>query len=200
MTQDNDNTQEEKGSRSQNPEREVQGTSGEGIEGGGATEKQDIPALQEALNAARTEAEKNWDMYLRERAEQENYRKRMQREKEDLARYANENLLRAFLPILDNLERAVSHAPQDRESISGLLEGVEMTVDQFYKVLEKSGVAPVEAIGRPFDPAWHEAMGHLESNEYPPNTVMQELQKGYTLNDRLLRPALVLVAKTPSQN
>jgi molecular chaperone GrpE len=201
VTQDNNNQQEEKGSRSQNPENEDQGTSAEGIEGGGSTEEQDLPALQEALNTARTEAEKNWDMYLRERAEQENFRKRMQREKEDLARFANENLLRAFLPILDNLERAVSHASQDnRETAAGLLEGVEMTVGQFHKVLEKSGVTPVEAIGRPFDPAWHEAMGQLESNEYPPNTVMQELQKGYALNDRLLRPALVMVTKTPSQN
>lgn len=154
--------------------------------------------LAAELAEVRAEAEKNRDLYLRERAERDNYRKRMQREKEDLARFANENLLREFLPILDNLERAVSHAAKESENGTGLLEGVAMTVDQFKKVLEKFGVVAVDAVGQPFDPAWHEAMGQMESAEYPPNTVVQELQKGYTLNDRLLRPALVLVAKAPA--
>jgi molecular chaperone GrpE len=166
--------------------------------------EEEEPATKEArleaeLKEARAEAEKNWDHYLRERAERENYRKRMQREKEDLARFANENLLREFLPIFDNLERAVSHFAEGQESGAGLLEGVSMTLDQFQKVLEKFGVVPVEAVGQPFDPAWHEAMGQVESAEHPPNTVVQEMQKGYILNDRLLRPALVLVAKAPSR-
>jgi molecular chaperone GrpE len=165
---------------------------------GNAEEK--AAELEEALETARAEAARNWDLYLRERAELENFRKRMQREKEDLARFANENLLREFLPILDNLERAVSHAKESPENdAAGLLKGVEMTLGQFHKVLEKFGVAPVDAIGKPFDPAWHEAMGQLESREHPPNTVVQEMQKGFTLNDRLLRPALVLVAKAPPQ-
>lgn len=195
MTQDNN--QEGKGKRPDNSVNDSSPNSPEEVEAGSSTDE--FTALQEALEAARAEASKNWDMYLRERADQENFRKRMQREKEDLARFANENLLRAFLPILDNLERAVSHASQEPETAAGLLEGVEMTVDQFHKVLEKSGVSPVEATGKPFDPTWHEAMGQLESREYPPNTVVQELQKGYTLNDRLLRPALVMVAKAPAQ-
>ncbi|MEZ4601169.1 MAG: nucleotide exchange factor GrpE [Syntrophotaleaceae bacterium] len=154
--------------------------------------------LEEALTTARAESARNWDLYLRERAELENYRKRMQREKEDLARFANENLLREILPILDNLERAVSHSKESAENdAAGLLKGVEMTLDQFHKVLEKFGVVPVESVGKPFDPAWHEAMGQLESREHAPNTVVQQMQKGFTLNDRLLRPALVLVAKAP---
>lgn len=155
--------------------------------------------LEAELKEARAEAEKNWDLYLRERAERENFRKRMQREKEDLARFANENLLREFLPIFDNLERAVSHSADGQEGGARLLEGVSLTLDQFQKVLEKFGVVPVEAIGQPFDPAWHEAMGQVESDEHPPNAVVQEMQKGYILNDRLLRPALVLVAKAPSR-
>jgi molecular chaperone GrpE len=155
--------------------------------------------LEAELKEARAEAEKNWDLYLRERAERENFRKRMQREKEDLARFANENLLRDLLPIFDNLERAVSHSAEGQEGGAGLLEGVSLTLDQFQKVLEKFGVVPVEAVGQPFDPAWHEAMGQVESDEHPPNTVAQEMQKGYILNDRLLRPALVLVAKAPSR-
>lgn len=154
------------------------------------------PSAQEALAESRAEAQKNWDLYLRERAELENYRKRMQREKEDLARFANENLLREMLPILDNLERAVAHAEQEQEG--GLLEGVQMTLEQFRKTLERLGVVPVAAIGEPFSPDCHEAMGQLESSEHAPNTIVQEMQKGYTLNDRLLRPALVMIAKAPA--
>ncbi len=153
-------------------------------------------SAEEALAESRAEAQKNWDLYLRERAELENYRKRMQREKEDLARFANENLLREMLPILDNLERAVAHAEQEQEG--GLLEGVQMTLEQFRKTLERLGVVPVAAIGQPFSPDFHEAMGQLESSEQAPNTVVQEMQKGYTLNDRLLRPALVMIAKAPA--
>jgi molecular chaperone GrpE len=154
------------------------------------------PSAEEALAESQAEAQKNWDLYLRERAELENYRKRMQREKEDLARFANENLLRDMLPILDNLERAVAHAEQEQEG--GLLEGVQMTLDQFRKTLERLGVVPVAAVGEPFSPDCHEAMGQLESAEHAPNTVVQEMQKGYTLNDRLLRPALVMIAKAPA--
>lgn len=153
-------------------------------------------SAEEALAESQAEAQKNWDLYLRERAELENYRKRMQREKEDLARFANENLLREMLPILDNLERAVSHAEQEQEG--GLLEGVQMTLDQFRKTLERLGVVPVASIGEPFSPDCHEAMGQMESAEHAPNTVVQEMQKGYTLNDRLLRPALVMIAKAPA--
>lgn len=153
-------------------------------------------SAEEVLAESRAEAQKNWDLYLRERAELENYRKRMQREKEDLARFANENLLREMLPILDNLERAVAHAEQEQEG--GLLEGVQMTLEQFRKTLERLGVVPVAAIGQPFSPDFHEAMGQLESSEQAPNTVVQEMQKGYTLNDRLLRPALVMIAKAPA--
>lgn len=160
-----------------------------------ATEESELSA-EEVLAECQAEAQKNWDLYLRERAELENYRKRMQREKEDLARFANENLLREMLPVLDNLERAVAHAEQEQEG--GLLEGVQMTLDQFGKTLERLGVVPVAAVGEPFSPDCHEAMGQMESSEYAPNIVVQEMQKGYTLNDRLLRPALVMIAKAPA--
>jgi len=157
-------------------------------------------SLEYELAASRAEAEKNWDLYLRQRAELENFRKRSQREKEDLARFANENLLRDLLPVLDNLERALDHARKEGETGKGLLEGVQMTLSQFQKLLEKFGVSAVDAMGEPFNPAWHEAMGQLESTEHAPNTVIQEMQKGYVLNERLLRPALVLVAKAPPVN
>lgn len=155
------------------------------------------PSVEEALAASQAEVQKNWDLYLRARADLENYRKRTQREKEELSRFANENLLREILPVLDNLERALDHARQGAADNSGLVQGVEMTLSQFQRVLEKFGVTPITSLGALFDPARHEALGQLESADQPPNTVVQELQKGYLLNDRLLRPAMVMVAKAP---
>lgn len=143
------------------------------------------------------EAEKNKDLYLRALADLENYRKRAQREKEDAIRFANGNLLRDMIPVIDNLERAVEHAKGDQDQ--GLLEGVQMTLEQFRKVLESFGVKAIESIGSPFDPNFHQAMGEMVSSEHPANSVAQELQKGYTLNDRLLRPAMVMIAKAPEE-
>lgn len=158
-------------------------------------------SLEEQLNIellqAREEMKRNQDLYLRAMADMDNLRKRTQREKEDLAKFANENILRDILPVIDNLERAVEHADQMPEK-GGLLEGVQMTLTQFTQVLTRFGVEPVISLGLPFDPAVHQAMGQLETEEYPVNTVAQEMQKGYLLNDRLLRPALVMVAKAPT--
>ena len=163
------------------------------------TPAEPLPSLEKELEASREECRKNWDQFLRTKADLENYRKRAQREKEDLARFANENILREILPVIDNLERAMTHASQEGGGAEGLIQGVEMTLSQFQKVLEKFGVTPVSAVGEVFDPSRHEAMGQVESSEVPPNTVAQELQRGYLLNERLLRPALVLVAKAPAQ-
>lgn len=157
------------------------------------------PTLEEEIARVRTEAGKNWDLYLRAQADLENYRKRAQREKEDLARFANEGILREILPVIDNLERAVEHAGADKGGNGGgLVQGVEMTLAQFRKVLEKFGVVPIPALGETFDPARHEAVGQVETDKYPPNAVAQELQRGYLLNDRLLRPSMVLVARAPA--
>jgi molecular chaperone GrpE len=153
-------------------------------------------ALTEQLNAAQAEALENRDHYLRARADLDNFRKRAQREKEDLLKFSNETILRELLPVIDNLERALQHAAVDGEK--GLLQGVELTLGQFGKVLEKFNVVAINAVGEIFDPARHEAMGQVESAEQPPNTIVQLLQKGYLLNDRLLRPAMVLIAKAPA--
>jgi len=152
--------------------------------------------LQQEVETSRDDARKNHELYLRALADMENLRKRCQREKEDLAKFGNETLLREILPVADNLERAVEHAVQD-EATDGLLEGVRMTLDQFSKVLEKFHVLPVESIGQVFDSAVHQAMGQIETEDFPANTVAQEMQKGYLLNDRLLRPSLVMIAKAP---
>ena len=153
--------------------------------------------LQAALQLAQDEVKVLQDQYLRTLADMDNLRKRTQRDKEELAKFANENLLRDILPVVDNLERALEHAKQEHSS-EGLLEGVQMTLTQFCQVLKKFGVVPVEAIGQSFDPSLHQAIGQLETTEYPSNSVAQEMQKGYVLNERLLRPSMVMIAKAPA--
>ena len=154
--------------------------------------------LQNAIETLSIESAKNWDLYLRERADLENSRKRHQRDKEEALRFANDRLLKEMIPVLDNLERAVDHADQADDDNQGLLEGVNMTINQFRKALENFGVKPIKAIGENFDPNLHQAMGQVESADQAPNTVVTEFQKGYLLHDRLLRPSMVMVAKTPT--
>lgn len=157
-----------------------------------------LQELKKEIDSAKQEASKNWDLYLRERADLENTRKRHQRDREEAIRFANDRLLKEMIPVLDNLERAVGHAEQGDDNNQGLVEGVNMTINQFRKVLEDFGVKPINALGADFDPNVHQAMGQVESQDQAPNTVVSEFQKGYLLNDRLLRPSLVMVAKAPS--
>jgi molecular chaperone GrpE len=157
-----------------------------------------LPDREDEVAAAQAEAKRNWDLYLRERADLENARKRHQRDREEAIRFANDRLLKEIIPVLDNLERAVEHAEQSGDESQGLLEGVHMTINQFRKVLEDFGAKPINAVGSIFDPNQHQAMGQVESEEQPPNSVVSEFQKGYWLHDRLLRPSLVMVAKAPA--
>ena len=155
-----------------------------------------IKELEEALAAKGQEAATNWDKYLRERADLENYRKRVQREKEEILKYGNEQFIVELLPALDNLERAVAHASE--ESLTAVIEGVKLTSNMLLSTLKKFGVTPVETPqGTPFDPNFHQAMAQVESADQQPNTVVSEFQKGYLLNDRLIRPAMVTVAVAP---
>jgi len=151
-----------------------------------------IRQLEEALAAKEAEVAANWDKYLRERADLENYRRRVQKEKEDLMKYGNECLITEILPILDNMERALDHASE--ESLSAVIEGVNLTRSMLLSVLKKFGVEPIETKGATFDSAFHQAMCQVERNDVAPNCVIEEYQKGYLLNDRLLRPAMVSVA------
>jgi molecular chaperone GrpE len=154
-----------------------------------------IRQLEEALAAKEAEAAANWDKYLRERADLENFRRRAQKDKEDLQKYGNECLLLEILPVLDNMERALDHASE--ESLSAVIEGVNLTRSMLLSVLKKFGVEPVESKGAPFDSSFHQAMCRVESADVAPNTIIEEFQKGYMLNDRLLRPAMVSVAGAP---
>jgi molecular chaperone GrpE len=146
------------------------------------------------LEAAEKTASENYDRFLRVSAEFENYKKRKDREIVDFRKYANEALVKELLPVVDNLERAIEHAATQEDG-AGLLEGVEMTLSQFSTVIQKFGVEPLSSLGTLFDPAHHQAVGQLETDEFPANHVANELQKGYLLNSRLLRPAMVMVAK-----
>jgi len=147
--------------------------------------------LRQQLEDAQAEAQTNHDRFLRERAELENFKKRMQREKAEALRFASEPLIRELLPVVDNLERAIEHGAGDGKSV---LEGVRLVLKSFHDVLDRHGVKPIEAIGEPFDPSRHEAMAQVESTEHEPNRVVEQLHRGYLLHDRLLRPALVTVS------
>lgn len=157
----------------------------------------ELEQLQAELQKAQETAQFAQDQYLRTLADMDNLRKRTQREKEELGKFANENILRDILPVVDNLERALEHAEQAHTG-EGLVEGVQMTLEQFSQVLKKFGVVPVDSLGQPFDPALHQAMGQMETADFPSNSVAQEMQKGYVLNERLLRPSMVMIAKAPA--
>ena len=135
---------------------------------------------------------------LRTAADAENFKKRLQREKEEQTRYANESFMRELLPVIDNLERALEHS-EDGSDQGGLVEGLNMTLKGFLDTLTRFGCTQIEAAGKPFDPNFHEAVSQEESADHEPNTVLRELQKGYMLKERLLRPAMVLVSKQSSQ-
>ncbi len=149
--------------------------------------------LVEKLHSAEKEAQKHYDMYTRAYAEMENVKKRSRKEKEEFVKYANESLIKEILSVIDNLENAISHA-RDGENQAGIAEGLEMTLSGLMNILQKAGLEEIEADGKPFDPNYHEAMSQLQSDEMPPGYVAKELQKGYTLNGRLLRPSKVLVS------
>lgn len=149
-------------------------------------------SLEEQLAAKVKEAAENWDRFVRERADLENYRKRVNREKEELLNYGNKSLIEEILPVIDNLERALAHASED--GLGPLVEGIRMTHGMLLSSLKKFGVSPLEATGSAFDPAFHQAMAQVPSEELAPNTVIEEYQKGYMLKERLLRPAMVTVS------
>ena len=161
------------------------------------SERQDeLAEMRDKLQAKEKESEENYARYLRQVAEVDNFKKRVNREKEDAIRYANESLIKDILPVIDNLERAIAHA-QGGGNGKPLVEGVEMVLRGLLDVFSKHGVVQVPAVGEVFDPGKHEAMAQVESSQYQPNTVMNEHHRGYLLRDRLLRPALVTIAKAP---
>jgi molecular chaperone GrpE len=168
---------------------------------GQSLESEEIRDLNSKLEVKTAEAEENYDRLLRVSAEFENYKKRTAREMADFKKFANQSLLRELLPIIDNLElaiKAAAEAPDGKNAC--LLDGVELTRKEILKVFENFHVEPIDALGKPFDPNFHEAVMREESDEHPENTVVNELQKGYLVHDRLLRPSMVVVAMPKNKN
>jgi molecular chaperone GrpE len=158
---------------------------------GAASPEAEIQQLRQQVQQVEEEARANYDRFLRERAEVENFKKRMQREKAEALRFACEPLIRELLPVIDNLERALEHANGNGQSV---VEGVRLVVKSLLDLLERHGVKCIDAVGQPFDPMRHEAMAQVESAEHEPNRVIAQHHRGYLLHDRLLRPALVTVS------
>ncbi len=159
---------------------------------------EEVAALKVALEEAKAEASEAKDQMLRLAADCENFKKRMERERSNMLKYAEEGILKDLLPSIDNLGRAVEQA-RNSDDVAALLEGVEMTLKGFLTTVEKYGLQAIESEGKPFDPNFHEAMVMEESDDVPANHVMQEFEKGYLYKDRLIRAAKVVVAKASQQ-
>ena len=146
----------------------------------------------EALAAAQSKAQENWNSYMRAVAELDNYRKRAEREVDQARKYAIERFAQELLPVGDALEAGIRSGAANP---TALLEGAQATLKELNRAFDKAGIKIIDPTGQPFDPNWHEAMVAQESRDLPPNSVISVVQKGYSLNGRLLRPARVIVSK-----
>jgi molecular chaperone GrpE len=157
-----------------------------------------IAQLEAALEVANGTIESQKDSVLRARADMENARRRAEQEVEKARKFALERFAGELLPVIDNLERAVQVADAENEAIKPIVEGVDLTHKSFISAVQKFGMEIVNPEGEAFNPELHQAMSMQESADVAPNTVMAVMQKGYTLNGRLLRPAMVMVSRAAS--
>ena len=155
--------------------------------------------LKKKLEETEKELKESRDRLLRVAADFENYKKRAAKEREDYLKFANADLIKEILPFMDNLERAINHSEKSNDAQS-LVDGARLTLQGLLQRLGKFGVTTVESVGKPFDPAVHEAMLVVETDQHEPNQVVEEFQRGYLLNDRLVRPASVSVSKLPAKD
>ncbi|AXR06076.1 nucleotide exchange factor GrpE [Salinimonas sediminis] len=160
--------------------------------------QQRIYELETALSEAQAKINEQQESVLRARADMENARRRAEAEVEKARKFALERFAGELLPVVDNLERALEAGDSSNEAVKPLLEGVEMTQKSFLSTIEKFGMSPIDPQGQPFNPEMHQAMSMQESADHEPNTVMAVMQKGYELNGRLIRPAMVMVSRAPS--
>jgi molecular chaperone GrpE len=158
-----------------------------------------IKELEAKLEAKDKEAGETYDRLLRASAEFDNYKKRSSREMEEFRKFANQSLIKEMLSVVDNLELAMNSTDGHKAIDKDLLQGLEMTHKEILRVFDKFNVKPIDAKGQPFDPTFHEAVMQEETDDSPKNTVINELQRGYMIHDRLLRPSMVVVAK-PKEN
>jgi len=188
------NKAEETASEDQNPEHN-------GLKKEETTQTVDpLKEMEEKVEFFKKEAAEKHDQLLRVAAEFENYKKRTAREMDDFRKFANERFVKAMLPVVDSLDLAIKSSNNDQQTNSSVVEGVTLTLNEIYKVFEQFGVKPFESLGKTFDPVFHQAMMQEETDLYPGNTVSRELQKGYMIHDRLLRPAMVVVSKKKEES
>jgi len=153
--------------------------------------------LSQKLGEAELKANQYWERILRMQAENDNALRRMERDIANAHKYALEKFAAELLPIVDSLELCINNVPENmRENTTSIIEGVELTLKMFYTALEKFGIKQVNPLGEPFNPEFQQAISMQVDKKSKPGTVLSVLQKGYTLNNRLLRPALVMVSKT----
>jgi molecular chaperone GrpE len=158
----------------------------------------ELDAASDEIAKVAAERDQYRDAALRAQAELDNYRKRVAREAETSAKFLTLPLVRDLLPALDNLSRTVQAAEQTG-NVDDLIQGLQMIQGQFDQVFGSYSAKPIEALGQPFDPNLHEALQQMPSDEYPPMTVIQELERGYVMHDRVIRPTKVIVASAPTQ-
>lgn len=176
------------------PTAEVQATETPPSQGAAPAAEDAGADLAVQLSQAREEASVNYNKMLRLAAELDNVKKRAVRDLEDMRKFANEMVFKDLLDVWDNLRRALDAAKADDCTVDGLSQGVALTLAQLEKVFDRFNVKPVAAVGEPFDPRFHQAMMQEATDQHPVNTVIRELQQGFTIHDRLLRPAMVVVA------
>ena len=162
-------------------------------------EKMTKAELIEKVKELQEKAEEVYDQYLRAKAEIDNIIKRNKKEKEEWIKYSNETLIKELLSVMDNLEKAISHS-DNRDSFHALREGVELTLKGLKDTLVKSGLEEVKTEGQPFDPCFHHAVAEQDDKNVEAGMILNELQKGYILNKRLIRPAMVVLSKGNSKN
>ncbi|WP_108123905.1 nucleotide exchange factor GrpE [Saccharospirillum mangrovi] len=155
----------------------------------------DASDLAEQLVAAQQQAQDNREQYLRAEAEMANLRRRVEKDVENAHKFGQEKLVKEMLTVVDNLERTLAAIGEETDDVKPLKEGVEMTLKGLLDTFEKLNVVAVDPQGHPFDPQLHQAMSMVENPDMEPNTVIAVMQKGYTLHDRLVRPAMVMVSK-----
>lgn len=155
-----------------------------------------IEELNKALEEKKEVVDALQEKLLYFQAEFENFKKLKTKEKQDTLKFGNEVLIKELLPVLDNLERALDHA-SNTEDFKSVHEGVKIVLNEFLKVVERAGVEKVDALGKKFDPNFHEAFFQEEKVDVAPDTVVSEMQKGYMLNGRLIRPSMVTISKKP---
>lgn len=150
-------------------------------------------ALERQLEEQRRLADENYQRYLRTQADFDNFRRRSRQEKEEFAKYAAAKLIEELLPVIDNFDRALA-VSKDNRDFDGLYKGVDMIYRQMDQVLVQEGLQPIESVGKPFNPEYHQAVMQVQSDEYEEGIVVEELQKGYMIKDKVLRVAMVKVS------